>query len=350
MTDYQKAEVERQKRDEALKLKTPIKIGEGVSGAPIMALPRLNPQTNQVDLYPIGRDGTISAEPVAPGSSIRPQATPSQAGPTPQRDPTAPVGSPQSRNQQFIGQVAQEDPAYAASIKKAADYELDPAKYASMRTNQRQKFINDVIQYDPNYNPQQVGLKYRAQAAFLPGTKNGDTITAFNTAISHLDVLKQLYRALNNGDVQSINRIKNTFQQEFGYAAPNDVSALSSIIGGEVVKATVGAQNALGDRDEVRESIKRDLGSQQADSVIDKYQKLMAGQLNARKFAYEQSTGLHNFEDKFLLPRSQQVLHSVAGEGGSGAPAAPPPLRGNKPASVIQNGHTYNLQPDGSYK
>lgn len=323
MTDYQKEQVERQKREEALKLKTPIKIGESVSGAPIMALPRLNPQTNQVDLYPIGRDGTVAKEPVAPGSNMRPQASSDSTTNAPNTtqgkpDPSAPVGSPESRNQSYVKQVEQEDPAYAAAIKKAANYELDPAKYASMRTSQRQKFINDVIQYDPNYNPQDVGLRYRAQAAFLPGTKNGDTVTAFNTAISHLDTLKQMYGALKNGDVQGLNRLKNTFQQQFGYAAPNDVSALSSIIGGEVVKATVGSQNALGDREEVRHSIGRDLSTQQADSVIDKYQALMAGQLKARKYAYQQGTGLHNFDEKFLLPRSKEILNSIDNEGGNG--------------------------------
>ena len=129
-----------------------------------------------------------------------------------------------------------------------------------------------------------------------------------------------MYSALKNGDVMALNRLKNNFQTQFGYPAPNDVAALSSIIGGEVVKATVGAQNALGDREEVRQSISRDLSQMQADSVIDKYQKLMGGQLNARRFAYEQATGLHNFDDRFLLPRSQQVLKSIGNEGG--APAA----------------------------
>lgn len=347
MSEYQKAEVERQKRDEALKLKTPVKIGESVSGAPIMAMPKLNPKTNEVDLYPIGRDGTVAKDPITPGSNIRgvqptsPDATSGTPAPG-KPDPTAPIGSPESRNQVYVKQVEQEDPAYAAAIKKAADYELDPAKYASMRTSQRQKFINDVIQYDPNYNPQEVGLRYRAQAAFLPGTKNGDTVTAFNTAISHLDTLKQMYSALKNGDVQAFNHLKNTFQQQFGYAAPNDVAALSSIIGGEVVKATVGSQNALGDREEVRQSIGRDLSTQQADSVIDKYQALMAGQLKARKYAYEQSTGLHNFDDKFLLPRSREVLNSIAGEGGTKTGFTPPV--GAIPRQF--NGKTYYYDPN----
>src|SRR6185437_12426144 len=41
--------------------------------------------------------------------------------------------------------------------------------------------------------------------------------------------------------------------------------------------------------------------------------------------------------------------NDVTAAGSSGAPAAPTPPA-NKPATVIQNGHTYNLQPDGSYK
>jgi ribosomal protein S24E len=132
-----------------------------------------------------------------------------------------------------------------------------------------------------------------------------------------------MYGALKNGDVHLLNRLKNEFQTQFGYPAPNDVAALSSIIGGEVVKATVGAQNALGDREEVRSSISRDLSQMQADSVIDKYQKLMGGQLNARRFAYEQATGLHNFDEKFLLPRSQQVLKSIGAESASGEKPKP---------------------------
>jgi len=108
---------------------------------------------------------------------------------------------------------------------------------------------------------------------------------------------------------------------------PLDKAKYVTIIGGEVVKATVGAQNALGDREEVRQSISRDLSQMQADSVIDKYQKLMGGQLNARRFAYEQATGLHNFDDKFLLPRSQQVLKSIGSEGQASTGEKPKPTQ-----------------------
>lgn len=352
MSEYQKEMIDRSRREEALKLKTPVKVMETRSGTPIMAMPQLNTKTNQVDLYPIGADGKISTTPLAPGASIWSDGVPAGVSTTPATDSTtppaapgataapaatktvapeaaphpansaAPAGTEASRNTAFLDQIKREDPrggsSYAQLVKKAADYELDPAKIISMRTDKRQRFIQDVMEFDPSYNPNDATLRYKAQASFLPGTKNGDTITAFNTAISHLDTLKQMYKALNNGDVQLLNKAKNTFQQQFGYAAPNDVSALASIIGGEVVKATVGAQNALGDREEVRHSISRDLSLEQADSVIEKYQRLMAGQLYARKHAYEQGTGLKNFEEKFLLPRSREILHEVGESEGSG--------------------------------
>jgi hypothetical protein len=227
-------------------------------------------------------------------------------------DPKAAPGSEASRDTAFLARIEAQEPGYASAIKKAANYELDPTKYYSMRNDKREKFLQNVLAYDRNFNPQEVGLRYKAQAAYLPGTENGKTITAFNTAISHLDLLKEMYKELKNGPSQTLNKLKNAFQTEFGYAAPNDVNALASIIGGEVVKATVGSQNALGDREEVRHSISRDLSTMQADSVIDKYQGLMAGQLDARKYAYEHGTGLKNFDEKFLMPRTREVFGHVA--------------------------------------
>lgn len=261
------------------------------------------------------------------GSGSPPDATqPDQpAGETlHEADPKAPIGSSAARNTSYLAQIADQEPALAAAVKKAADYELDPSKYASMRNDQRQRFIDAVLQYDPNWNPQDVGLRYRAQAAFLPGTKTGDTVRSFNTAVSHLDTLKQLYKAVENGDTKLLNNIKNSFKSQFGYEAPNTLNGIAQIVGGEVVKATVGSQNALGDREELRKTLDRDLSNGQAMDIIDKFQSLMGGQLHSLKFAYEQGTGLHNFEEKFLLPRSREVLKHIDAEGtGTGTSTTP---------------------------
>lgn len=286
----------------------------------------ISPQSNNA-ASPYGKVASLGQVPVAL-QKVQTQAgyqTPAQA--PHDSVPTAPPGTDASRNTDFLNKIAEQDPAYALAIQKAADYELDPGKYASMLKGHRERFINDVLQYDHNYNPQNVGLTYRAQAAYLPGTKVGDTVRAFNTAVSHLDTLKEAYKAVQNGEWQTFNSLKNRFQAEFGYAPPNTLNAIAQIVGGEVVKATVGAQNALGDREELRKALEPKLSQGQALDVIDHFQQLMGGQLHSLKFAYEKGTGLHNFEEKYLLPRSQEVLKHIDSEGsGTGTKAALAPI------------------------
>ena len=262
---------------------------------------------------------TPPAPNAAPGTPQAPGATPvPPAEPLHAADPTAPIGSSVSRNTAFLDKVAKEGGAdYALAIKKAADYELDPAKYASMRSDSRQHFINNVLQYDPNYSPQEVGLRYQAQRAYLPGTKTGDTVRSFNTAVAHLDSLGELYKALDSGNILLFNRLRNAYETETGQTVPNTLNGIAQIVGGEVVKATVGSQNALGDREELRKTLDPAISKGQAIDIIKHYQELMGGQLNSLKFAYEQGTGLHNFEEKFLMPRSREVLKSV-GSGNHG--------------------------------
>ena len=235
-------------------------------------------------------------------------------------NPAAPPGDPDARNETFYKRVATINPSYALALKKAADYDLDPSAYASLRGTkgdavaQRMKFINDVLAYDPNYQPSMFASYNQARKSFYSGPR-ADQIGAYNTAISHLDILRDLYKALNNKDSQTWNRIANTFEQEFGYPAPNNLSAANQIIGNEVIKAVVGAHNALGDRQEAAENLKRDLSNGQAEGVINTYQRLMLGQLESKKHQYEATTHLHNF-DSFLMPHTLQVFKRVADESG----------------------------------
>jgi hypothetical protein len=251
-----------------------------------------------------------------------PPPPPVQVAPHP-ADPNAPKGSEGSRNTALLADIAAREPGYAAAIKKAADYELDPTKVYSMRNDKREKFMQNVLAYDPNWNPQELNLRYKAQSAFLPGTKTGDTVRSFNTAVSHLDTLQQLYKAVDNSDWKTYNRVAQAFEKEFGYAPPNTLNGISQIVGGEVVKATVGSQNALGDREELRKTLDPALSNGQALDVINHFQSLMGGQLHSLKFAYEQGTGLNNFEEKFLLPRSREVLHHIDAGGASSTSAKP---------------------------
>jgi hypothetical protein len=69
---------------------------------------------------------------------------------------------------------------------------------------------------------------------FMTSGKGGQTITAYNTANDHLELLGKAMDALQNGDVQGLNRLSNAFKQQFGSSAPTNVKAVKAMLAGEL--------------------------------------------------------------------------------------------------------------------
>jgi hypothetical protein len=155
--------------------------------------------------------------------------------------------------------------------------------------------------------------------AFAKGIQ-GNAVRSFNAAIAHLDLYKGLAAALQNNDVQAVNKIRNSFKQQFGYDAPTNVEAVKGIVGSEISKAINGSAGALEDRLEVRNSLVNAGSWDQMLGAINQYQGLMGGQLHALKLQYENGTHLKDFDSK-LSPRSKEILSSLDRQGGGGDPS-----------------------------
>jgi hypothetical protein len=148
--------------------------------------------------------------------------------------------------------------------------------------------------------------------AFASGTQ-GNTIRALGVALSHLDVLRNLGQALNNGNVQAVNQLKNAFQAQFGKPAPANFDAAREIVGDEVVKSIVGnGAGAIADREAAKAAISKASSWPQLLGVIHTYQQLQAGQLMGLRSQYEASTGLKDF-DNHLTPEARQVFSRFRG-------------------------------------
>jgi len=74
----------------------------------------------------------------------------------------------------------------------------------------------------------------RAAAKAEVPTGIGNQKVAFTTAIQHADLLRAAARALNNGDEQTLNALKNRFKDEFGSTGPITASVISDAYGREV--------------------------------------------------------------------------------------------------------------------
>lgn len=339
------AELERKQLEESIKLRTPVKAYETRNGTPVMAMPVINPDTKKVDLHLIRPDGSVDQNPWKPGSEAQTGARPAVAAAT--GAPAAPIeqraqalpGSPGARNDGFIKQLETEDPAYATQVKNIADYKINPNSTYALKGNRRERIMSDVQQYDPTYDGATFAARNKAVMSFATG-KHGDTVKSFDVAISHLDTLEGLSKALENKDVPLYNRVANTFKEQFGKAAPTNFEAARDIVGDEIVKAVMGSgtAGALGDREEIKKNINKSGSPAQLAGVIKTYKELMAGQVRGIKKQYEDTTFLHNFDDR-LSPETRREL--LTNEAAHGAPTA---------ATVRQNGHTYQRQSDGSYK
>lgn len=202
------------------------------------------------------------------------------------------------------------------------------------------------INQQNNVTPEQIAENQASfggtQKAFTSGDAS-KTIKAANTYVEHLDVLKGLSDALQNGDVQVLNAAKNRFQREFGVAAPNNWDAAMPIVQDEGVKAILGSAGALGDRDQFQKPFSSVNSPEQLSQAIDTQQALMKGQMDGMRQRYIAGTRQNDFDTRFLTPEARDVLQRHGYQiqtGNSAAPAqsgqaqpAPAPM-GPPPAAI----------------
>ena len=112
-------------------------------------------------------------------------------------------------------------------------------------------------------------------AKFMTSGKGGQTITAYNTANDHLELLGKAMDALQNGDVQGLNQLSNSFRQQFGAAAPTNVNTVKAMLAGEL--ANVAKVTGATDQEikEQQNNINRADSPEQIKGFIDTNHELM---------------------------------------------------------------------------
>lgn len=219
---------------------------------------------------------------------------------------------------------------------------------------QKGKMTDDQIVASIVGNKQNRAAEQQTLKSFSGGIE-GRSVRSMNTATDHLFTLEEAGQALNNGDIRAFNAISNKIQKELGVAAPTSFDAVKKIVAGEIVKATTGSAGALGDREEVQQSIMSANSPQQLLDSINYYKKLMAGQLQSLELQWISGTnrGSKDFRAK-LSQRTQSLLPPAADtDEASPAPStnvAPTPSVPTKlpPVSTNPNEQGWVLQIDKS--
>lgn len=229
-------------------------------------------------------------------------------------------------------------PPSVANTVRALDEGRIQITSLSTRSGEREKYLNLLMQYNPQSNTQAAKVQQQTENKFATGTQ-GNAVRSFNTAVAHLDSLSSLADAMNNGDVQLINKAKNAVAAAFGNPAATNFDAAKKIVTDEVVKAIVGAGGGVQDRDEAANIMSNAKSPAQLKGAIAQIHDLMGGQLRGLAQQYYAGGGSKDFGQTFLTPRALQLAgalpspprRGLAGPG-AGAASAPAPAAAPAPA------------------
>ena len=210
--------------------------------------------------------------------------------------------------------LAQLPPRVAATIRGLDEGRMT-LKDLPTKGNYRGEMQALWNQYNSGADATKFTTSQRVENAFAVG-KQGDTVRSFNVAVEHLDTLNHLIGALKNSDMLTFNKLANEIAKQTGQAAPTNFESARQIVTNEVTKATVGAQNALGDRQEIARTINVASSPEQLQGAIKNYQELMAGQLKGLGTQYYAGGGRKDFS-RFLTPRTVELTGGVPRPAGA---------------------------------
>jgi hypothetical protein len=174
----------------------------------------------------------------------------------------------------------QMDANFEATAKAIANGQMPPPSGMALTNPRNQRLLGRVMEINPQYDFTDVTAKKQAAAAFTSG-KEGAAMRSFAVAGQHLDQLGQLADALDNGNLQLVNKVSQAIEAQTGNPAPTNFDAAKQIVAKEVVKAIVAGGGGVDERKALEETLSRAKSPAQLKGVITQYRGLMDAQHSA---------------------------------------------------------------------
>jgi hypothetical protein len=144
-----------------------------------------------------------------------------------------------------------------------------------------QRILGRVMEINPEYDATSVDAKKKAARDFTSGNQ-GNAMRSFAVAGQHLDQLGTLVDALDNGNIQLVNKLGNAYSQQTGSPAVTNFEAAKDVVSKEVIKAIVGSgSGGVAERAELAHLMENAKSPAQLKGVISQYRSLMAAQHDA---------------------------------------------------------------------
>lgn len=266
----------------------------------------------------------------------------------------APASAAPQRDEAFMEELNNANPKAAAVVKALVEGRIQPPTQAGMRAPYWQKMFEDASKYDPTFD----ATNYRARSNLRANMASGpmsQNRTSFNTVMGHIDALaNDIDKLPNTGILPGVfNPLIQGYKRNTGdkeYQAlegkfRTDKTAVADELA-KVFKGT-GASN-LHDIIEWNKTFDQANSPAALKAAVKAAVDLVKSRIDAMGDTYNTGMGTKIDPVTWLSPKARKVYDRMSDNE---APAASPKaIPSGKPQTVIQNGHTYTLQPDGSYR
>jgi hypothetical protein len=195
------------------------------------------------------------------------------------------------------------------AAKKLSNYEMPISALARMPANKRLAILNKAEEMSPGFDLKQYETRQKVMNSYSSG-KDKDNIVRLNTAVDHLEKLKQAGDALNNTDFRLVNGVKNWLNYQGGDPKLAAYSKAVKAVSGEM--STV-FKNTSGTDQEItkwEESLSTAESPRQIQANFDALVNLMRGRVDALDSNYEKAMG-KSYPGGLFNPKSRAIIQKL---------------------------------------
>ena len=255
---------------------------------------------------------------------------------------TNPLGDPSLTGDAYLQSLPE---SIRSQVKAIVEGRMQPPSGFALKSPQIQSLMRAAAQYEPGFDLTKWGQRAATAKDFASG-QAAKNVTSLNTVIGHLGDLKKAADALDNYSIPLVNEVGNIYHSATGGPKVNNFNLARNAVADELAKVFKGSGISDHEIAQWKGTLNAAQSPDQLKGAVKTAISLMESRLSALNDQRDRGMATQSEPRSLLNEKSQKALKEVedwANGGGKGAATG-------KPQTVIQNGHTYTLQPDGSYK
>lgn len=229
-----------------------------------------------------------------------------------------------------MGQGTSSDIDVAA--KKLANYEMPVSALARMPANKRLAILNKAEELSPGFDLKQYETRQKVMNSYSSG-RDKDNIVRLNTAVDHLEKLKEAGDALQNGGVRAINALKNMGREQTGDPRVRAYKDAAQAVAGEMAAVF---KNGTGTDVEIKKWLSQISAADSPEQIqanFDMLVGLMRGRVDALDANFESAMG-----KKYpgIFSKKAQGIIKKLGSYDLGSNSVESETTGNAPAKAVE--------------